>query len=123
MSVCDPCLQTQLIPVCVTNLTIGDIAVTDTDVFIYIKDITTGRLNRFEETSDGSGEVILDLTGEPDFMPDHAYELHITLKAATSIEDKELITVLNGADPVDCLSLRFNYVEEDKSYADITISA
>ena len=122
MSVCDPCLQTQLIPVCVTNLTVGDIAALNTDVFVYIEDLTTGRLTRFDVTTDGTGAVIIVLTDRPDFMPDHAYELHLTLATATSIEDKELITILNATPAVDCISIRFNYVEEDESYTDITIS-
>jgi hypothetical protein len=122
MSVCNPCLETDTLPVCVTSLIVGTISSLTKDVHIYVKDITTGKVVRFEETSDGAGLVtITGLGTEPDFMPDHSYELWITLADATSIEDKEDITVPNAAETTECIALNFEYTGE--SYTSITITA
>ena len=122
MSVCNPCLQTDTIPTCLTDLVIGTITDTTTDVFIYFKDHTTNKTIRFEETSDGAGLVtVTGLDTQPDFMPNHSYEVWITLAIAVSIEEKEDITVPNAATSTECIALDFEYTGED--YASITITA
>lgn len=122
MSVCNPCLETDTLPVCIDSLIVGTISSLTTAVFIFVKDITTGKIVRFEETSDGAGLVtITGLDTEPDFMPNHSYELWITLALATSIEAKEDITVPNAAASTECISLNFEYTGEE--YTSITITA
>lgn len=119
MSVCVPCQKTELIPKCLTDLIIGTVSDFNEDMYIYIRDLTTLSLRRFEEQSSGAGLVTLTgLDTEPDFMPSHAYELWITRADATSIEDKEDITI--NTNVYTCLALRFIDVE-DESYASITI--
>lgn len=106
MSVCAPCQKAEDIPNCLENLEIGTISDVDTDVYIYIKDITSDNQLRFERTSSAAGLVTLTgLDSEDEFMPAHSYELWITLKSATSIEDRETITI--GLDTVECIALTF----------------
>lgn len=122
MTVCNPCLTTDIIPVCVTSLVVGSISSLNTDVFVYVKDITTSKVVRFEETTDGAGLItITGLDTEPDFMPNHSYELWVTLATATSIDDREDITVPNAGTTTECIALCFEYTGEE--YASITIKA
>ncbi len=116
MSVCDPCLKTELVPKCLTNLIIGTISSLNTAVFVYIRDLTTGKLLRFSEVSSGAGQVtVTGLDTEPDFMPDHSYEMWITLQTAISIEDRETITVTSSLGDVTgtCFQIRFVAVEAE----------
>lgn len=122
MTVCNPCLITDTIPVCVNSLVVGTISSLTTDVFIYIKDITTDVVVRFEEQTNGAGLItITGLDTQPDFMPDHSYELWVTLESATSIDDREDITVPNAANTTECIALCFEYTGE--IYTTITIKA
>lgn len=122
MSVCNPCLKTDILPVCTDNIVVGEISSPDTDVFVYVKDITTHRCFRFEETSDNNGIVtITSLNQEPDFMQNHSYELWITLATATGIEDREDILVDNASETTECISLEFKRTGEE--YTSVTIKA
>ncbi len=127
MSVCiDNCQITQMIPVCVENLQIGTISSLTTAVLVYIEDTTL--INKpvpHEVTSDGAGLVtITGLDTLPDFMPNHSYKCWITLASATSIEDRETITI----DAIDytCFYLRFEYIKNpdntNKTYTNITLT-
>lgn len=127
MAVCDPCLNTDEIPVCTTALTLGNIATFNTPVFVYIRDNSTDRTERYQTSSGIAGAVTIALQDE-DFMPGHSYEAWITLANATSIEDKETITVGAGIPPTtaSCLYLRFKYVKDTSganlNYTIITVS-
>ncbi len=127
MSVCiDTCTKTQLIPPCLTNLQVGTITSLTTAVQVYIEDITLQtKPVAYPVTSDGAGLVtITGLDLLPDFMPNHSYVLWVTLDDATSIEDREVITIAS----VDytCFQLRFEYVKNpdgtNKTYTTIAIT-
>ena len=112
MSLCTPCIPTFDVPTCTTNLTIGTVTVNDTDVLVYIKDLTVdGHPQQFDITTGGSGEVVIDLSQAPEFMPDHSYEVWVTLASATSIEDGLDITVQSETE--NCVQLRFVYVTDE----------
>lgn len=124
MTVCSPCLSTDEIPVCTTNLTLGTIASLNTAVYVYIRDNSTGRTERYDVVTDQAGTVTIQLQAE-DFMPGHSYETWVTLANATSIEDRETITV--GATETPCIYLRFKYIKDpadgsNLAYANITVS-
>lgn len=70
---------------------VGNIPDADTDVYVYIKNITTGRINRFEATSDGYGDITITVNVK--FNQHHLYEVTITEATATNIGDTYLITL------------------------------
>lgn len=116
---CSICTETKPIPTCVDKLIIGVIEDINTDVSIYIKNNVTGRIQKVDTTSDGSGEVTLNLIN-PDkafYSQNFDYELWITLKDE-SINDKLDITI--GYAVNDCFILRFVDIYEDLDKADFT---
>ena len=121
MSVCSVGTPTQLIPVCVTNLTLGAISSVDTAVLVFFHDITTGMLFSFEVTTDGTGKVIIVPT--EDFMPDHSYDVWVALKSAVSIETKEDLTIEGLVGTTDTVTLRFTYVRMNLGFTAITVTA
>lgn len=127
MSVCAPCQKTQLIPKCAEVIIVGDIALNNIDVSIYIKDNSTGKLILIPETSDATGIVSFD--NDCGLMPDHSYELWVTLDG-DNIEDQLEITAINDSYPVIgdtfyCAALRFTDVVDcggdQQIYATYTI--
>lgn len=121
-NVCTPCTEAKQIPTCITSLVVGTIANLTTAVYVYIQDITTGRLVRLPVTSSGAGLVAATVSGE-DFMDGHDYELWVTLASAASIEDKLSVTI--EAVAYTCFHLRFTQVRDNTgaviSYSSITI--
>lgn len=116
---CPTCTETKPIPKCVDSLVIGAIDLDSTDVYIYVKNLTTERIQRIETTSDINGEVSLALTN-PDkefYSPDFTFELWITLRTAT-INDKEDITI--GYTTTDCFTIRFTEVFDGEDIAAFT---
>lgn len=77
MSICISSLKTKPIPVCISILTVGEINDSAQNVFVFIKDITTGRIETNESTSDLNGIVSIDASDYP-FLDSHSYELWIT---------------------------------------------
>lgn len=74
----------------------GIVADSGTDYNVVIKNTATGRIVVEEVTSDGSGGIILEW---PDRLPDTTYEV--------SIYDGTEFDILDGTDPVTCVSVRF----------------
>lgn len=107
MSVCSPCQKLQPIPKCAESLIVGNVGLIDTDVSVYINDLTTDKLTKIDTVTDFEGNVIFDNCG---LMPNHSYELWVTL-LDDNIEDKLDIEVINETYPVpadsySCLSFR-----------------
>lgn len=96
MTICSPSIPTKCIPLCISSINIGAIEDTDTAVFVYIKDITTGRIELIRVTSDSEGMVVITTT-DYTFSDIHSYELWITL-ASASINDKVNITIDDTTD-------------------------
>lgn len=95
MSICNPCSKTKAVLACATDLTIGTIANLSTAVYVYIKNHTTGFTKRYDVTSSGAGVVVITLVTN-DIMPDHDYEVWITLASATNIDERITIVVSGG---------------------------
>ena len=106
MTVCIPSLQTKKIPECVLDLEIGTIPDNNTNVNIFIQDITTGARFIEQETSDGAGLVSVDLSAY-EFSEAHSYELWIT-KQSEGIDDKLDITI--GTETEKTIALNFSRV-------------
>jgi len=112
---CNTCQQTKSIPQCTTLLVLGTIA-ENTEVYIFVKNHTTGYIHRQEATSDEDGVLSLDLS-LPDssfYNPDSNYEVWATLRT-TSQNTKLNISI--SAVNYTCFDLSFNslYGEEDEN--------
>ena len=89
--ICEPCKIARPVPVCVENLTLGTIPLTDTDVYIYFHNIKNGRFERTTATTDAGGLVIADLT-QIKLMSNHIYEVWVTDQAAVNLDAAEIVT-------------------------------
>lgn len=95
MSLCNPCSATKPVLACVTDLTIGAIANLSTAVYVYLKNHTTGYIKHYDVTSTGAGVVTISLVAN-DIMPDHDYEVWITLASATNTDERITMVVSGG---------------------------
>lgn len=128
---CLDCEKSNLVPVCTTNLTLGVITDTDTDVDIYVRNVTLNQLHIFEVdandvqiASDANGYVVLPMSTKNIWNPSHYYEVWITKTSATHIEDRETISI--GQVDTDCINLNLTYVtnqdSESENYSSLTLS-
>lgn len=76
MSICTPALLTQTIPTCLGILEVGYITPSIT-ISVYINDITIDKTFIIQESSNGTGRVLVDLT-DYEFSDRHSYELWMT---------------------------------------------
>lgn len=121
---CTTCTRAKSVPVCTQTLTLGTIASLNAAVWIYVKDITTDRIERFAGQSNGAGLVTLDMDLVPTYyQEDHTYEISVALQSAVSIHDTKDITISGTA--YDCLQVRFEEVSNDADgwypYQNITV--
>ena len=119
---CTPCSFTKPVPVCVQALEVGTITSLATAIYVFINNLTTGKTVRLDEVTDGAGLVTVDTTGLR-FSESFTYELYVVLQAATSIDDRETITI--DATEETCLALPFQTIEGSDqaliNYASITL--
>ena len=121
MAICTPCTKANLVPECVTNLTIGTISSLTTAVYVYQKHVKTGRIERYDITTGGAGEVTISPTS---IMREQDFEYWVTLASATDIETKETLTI-NGS-TYDCVTVEYMIVKDAsdnsaETYAAITL--
>lgn len=107
MTICAPALRTKCVPICTADLIIGTIENTDTELYVYIKDLTTGRTEILNAESDSDGLVILDISAYT-FSDNHSYEMWITLSYA-NVYDKIDVTI--GDEVTDTLAPCFVDIE------------
>lgn len=116
---CPICVETKPIPKCVTSLVIGAIDAELTDVYVYVLNLTTGRQQRIETTSDLNGQVSIPLA-DPDvefYSENFTYELWITLRT-TDPNTKLDVTI--GYATNDCFTVRFKEIYDDLDLADFS---
>jgi hypothetical protein len=101
------CLKSNNITNCPETLYVGTITDINTDVYAYIKNITTGRLLQFGATSDGYGKVVIN-TGSVIFNQRHLYEVSVTLQDVNNAENNLLIT-LDGFETC-CIYFKVNNI-------------
>ena len=106
MSICDNCLKVKDIPSCVESLTVGVIANALTPIIVYVKNISTGKITSFLETSQGDGTVKFNPNGW--IVPENSFEIWVTLAGATDTSTRLDLTI--GDDVAECLSVRSNKV-------------
>lgn len=76
MSICENCTKAKDVFRCVTQINVG-VAEADTDYIILLENMTTGRVDKFEVTSDGSGNISF----RPGFeLACHVYQIKVVEK-------------------------------------------
>ena len=118
MSVCNPCQQANSLPSCLDTLVVGKIDSTSTAVYVYLKNHTTDAPPvRFDAVSDEDGYVEFDL-GSFEPMPNHSYEIWITLTTAKNLDCREDMQPADCDNPYitttyTCFALTFTYVDDE----------
>lgn len=110
---CSTCTKVKTIPQCVSEITIGTIADLDTDVYVYFKNLATGRTQQYEAVSDGAGLVTLD-TSEITFMDGVLYEVWIVPQIDVFADRTEI--TIEGVE-YDCFQVVFSRVYDDSVFA------
>lgn len=108
---CNTCQSTKSIPVCTDSLVLGTIT-SNTDVYIFVVNHSSGYTHRQEATSGNYGELRIDLT-KPDtsfYNPDSAYEIWATLQ--TSSQNERLDITIDAVE-YTCFNLSFNRVFDE----------
>lgn len=118
MTICNPSLPTKAIPTCIEFIEVGDVT-PNTAVAVYMKDITTGLLLTFQETSNATGRVVIDIS-EYDFTDKHAYDLWIA-PANEPIEDYMDIAVSGAAETTQLVQVKFMPVVEGSGMFSMSI--
>jgi hypothetical protein len=112
---CNNCSELDPIPECTDNILLGTIE-PDTEVYIYVKNLSSGYVHREETTSDEDGYLTLDLT-EPDptyYNSDSHYEVWATLRT-----DNVRLDITYAYGLIDsCLSLSFFRVNDTTEEAE-----
>lgn len=111
---CTTCQNTKKIPVCITSLILG-VSTPSVDVYVFIRNLTTGYTHRQEATTTEDGTIVLNLT-QPDssfYNPYSLYEAWVTLTTGT-ITDR--LTVIIGETGYTCFALEFEKIFGDGGY-------
>lgn len=108
MSFCTPCLQVCSIPVCTDEIILGSISSFSTDVYIVVKNKTTGREEWVATQSDSEGFVTL-VTAGLGLMPNQSYEFSVLLKSGGATCNPEIVIL--GEAIGTCLVLLFDNVK------------
>lgn len=107
--ICTPALLTKPIPVCIGDLTIGKVSYSNTNMTLFILDITTGRTEAKDFTTLGDGTCTIDVA-EFEFSDKQSYNLFVT-KEGASTSAKESIYI--GTEDNKNISLDFVRCFED----------
>lgn len=116
MSLCNPCAKANDLPACLDTLLVGRITAVNTSVYVYVRNNTTEAAPiRFTAISDADGYVEIDL-GLFEPMPNHSYEIWITLATAKNLGCKEDMQPADCENPYitdtySCFTLQFYYVD------------
>lgn len=106
MSTCNPALLTKPLAICTSTITLGTCSVLSANVDVYLKNHTTGRIEKTTVATDGAGTISLDFNDKFNIMEKHDYECW----AVTADGGMEQFLDLNvsGASAVtDTVALRF----------------
>lgn len=79
---------------CAETIVIGTIAESDAGLFVFFKNLATGRITRISTTSNGDGLVSVDVS-DMVLIPNQSYEIWVTLNS-DGMDCRQAIT------PVDC---------------------
>lgn len=85
------CLRANSIINCTDTIEIGYQATPNLDIAVYLKNVTTGRVTRYESTADGAGYFSIELNET--LNEKHLYEITITESGETNPQNTLLITI------------------------------
>lgn len=102
---------------CPGNLTIGTINATNEDLYLWLQDNATGRIERLDATSDGAGLVSGNF--DIDLMPGRDYDVWITKRSATHIQAYEPIDVAGDSAEYDCLTFEVERAYDDSNLVNL----
>lgn len=131
---CLDCEKSNLIPVCTAQLILGTVKGVDPDVEIniYVRNVTLMKLYLFDTKADCETQLvtnmdskaILHMACNDVWNPSHYYEVWVTKKTATHIEDRETIVI--GQVETECINLNLSRVtnqdSESENYTSRTLS-
>jgi hypothetical protein len=108
MSTCNNCSRFRNIPICTESLIIGTLTgLANTNVYVFLKNHTTGYTYRFSATTTLYGGLTLDLTNSGYFVPtpNHDYELWVILQSSMNTDERINISI----DTVNYLCAGFTF--------------
>lgn len=113
---CSNCQEIKSIATCVNQIIIGTISSKSVDVYVYYKNIATGRITRMAGQSDSNGLVTVDVSAES-FVSNQTYEFWITL-TDSGIECKEDVSIVDCAGTTSdttytCFSVKFYMISQN----------
>lgn len=113
---CSACIKTNDLVACAQIIVVGKILEANAGVFVFMKHLATGRINRFESVSDDDGYVEVDVTNF-NLIPNQSYEIWITLNS-NGVDCRVEITLEDCAgEPIEttytCLETTFVEVFAD----------
>lgn len=102
-----------MIPTCSTVLVLGDTDLgIDVDVYIFVENLTTGRIHRIPFTTLANGRVTLTMS-DPDqhfYNENSTYDVHVTKQSDTINMNVDL--TIEGTDH-DCVNVNFTNLFDD----------
>lgn len=102
---CEKCNPACSLPICADNIFIGRIAFPNTNVWLVITELITGRKQTVEVLSDNSGNIIVGVTGfKPFFSPNFIYSFAIYSNLSNGCPDIDLFI---GNITVSCIDVTF----------------
>jgi hypothetical protein len=113
---CETCLQTKPIPVCISEIVIGQITAVNTAVVIKIKNEATGRIVLLTATSSNTGIVTVDVS-DILFMEAH---YTFTIHPASDYSNDYEITI--GSDQSKCVDVSFENCNEEITSATLELN-
>jgi hypothetical protein len=112
------CTKVKAIRQCGGFVEIGAMEGSNTQYFIYIKDVTVDVIWRVLCTSDASGFIEFDMDDRPRFFqPNHTYEVWAHVTTATNDEQQDPITITIGSAlyEYDCFQFQVIKLTDDES--------
>lgn len=104
MSLCSPCTRLKEVALCTDSIVIGTVTSFNTLYNVYFTSLATGRVFRYEATSDSDG--LLTLNEEFEFAENTGYELKVN-KVNTTLAGEDLTI---GTVTAKCFMLSFIHV-------------
>lgn len=107
MSACINCPNAKPLARCGTVIELGVISQINTDVLIYVREVSTGRIDQYQTTSEADGTVAYSFSAKT-FNEDSFYEFWMTLdELYTSPEDKLSFTIDGEITTNECFFVEF----------------
>lgn len=103
---CETCPKAKPAQKCATQLQIAETALLTTGVYVYFKSTATGRIDRYEATTDGLGIIVVNT---PEVSTTTSYTVYVTEQTDTDQNNRVTLTLDLDGTPTetDCYLLRF----------------